>query len=244
MRTSINPAWAAFASILLAACGTTPAQRMAAAAKPIPAAASPQAVAQPAWRVGDSWSFQRVDLWRNEVVERFEQEMRAQDGERWTLQWRITDTQDPRRRGSITGEYLDARTHGFADARMRGRHVPLSFPLQVGKQWSFRYDYTPEHHRDVSVEQTASVVGWEEVSVPAGRFRALKVVHEGRYNAVEAGFAWNGAIREIYWYAPEVRRIVKREYRDTKGDGSTYDQWREDLVSMRAVPGIQAAGRK
>ena len=87
------------------------------------------------------------------------------------------------------------------------------------------------------------------MNVPAGRFRALKVMHEGRYRATDSGFSWTGDIRETYWYAPEARRVVKMEYRDTKGDGATYDQWRDELVSMRldagaAPPAVSAPSAK
>lgn len=224
---------AGIALSVLAACGTTSDPRHAESRSVAAPQGLAQNVAQPLLQVGETWSFQRVDLWRNEVVERYEQELRIKEGDRWTVQWRITDTQDARRRGSVTGEYLDARTLAFADTRMKGRHVPLNFPLQVGKQWSFQYEIVPEHHRNVVIDQTAKVVGWEEVTVPAGRFRTLKVVHEGRYRATDSGYTWNGSIRETYWYSPEARRVVRMEYRDTKGDGTPYDQWRDELVSMR-----------
>lgn len=229
-------------TLALAACGSTPTQRLAGATRAAPAASKDPTVAKPVFHVGDMWTFRRVDLWRNETVEKFVQELRLQDGDRWTVQWRITDTEDPRRRGSVTGEYLDGRTLAFADAKMKGRYIPLSFPLHVGKTWKFSYNYTPEHHRDVAVEQVARVAGWEVVTVPAGRFRALKVVHEGRYSAVDSGFSWNGDIHEVYWYAPEVRQVVKKEYRDTKGDGAPHDQWRDELVSMRLAEPATTSG--
>jgi hypothetical protein len=34
-------------------------------------------------------------------------------------------------------------------------------------------------------------------------------------------------------YAAAARRVVMRECRDTKGDGSLWDQWRDELVEMR-----------
>jgi hypothetical protein len=76
------------------------------------------------------------------------------------------------------------------------------------------------------------VEGWEDVRVPAGSFRVLKVVHTGRYSATDGGNHWSGAIHETYWYAPEAKRVVRMEYRDTTGSGSTWDHWRDELVSM------------
>lgn len=219
--------------MVLTACSSSPQKASSFNPAQSQAPAKMQTVAQPVLHVGQTWSYRRTDLWRNEVIERYEQELRIQDGDRWTVQWRITDTSDPQRRGSITGEYLDVKTLAFADPKMTGKHIPLSFPLHTGKKWSFKYSYNPQHNRDVTVEQNATVVGWEYVTVPAGRFHAIKVVHEGQYRAIDSAFPWSGIIQETYWYAPDARRVVKMEYRDTKGDGGTYDHWRDELVGMR-----------
>ncbi len=200
----------------------------------LPVSSADQTVAQPVLKEGQKWAFRRVDLWRNEVVERFEQELRLKEGERWTVQWRITETGDPQRRGSITGEYMDGNSLAFFDPKATGRHIPLSFPLSVGKKWSFNYIYNPQAGRQLKIEQSATVAGWENVKVPAGSFRALKVVHEAIYHAFDAGLgSWTGRIQETYWYAPDARRVVKMEYRDTKGDGTTWDHWRDELVEMK-----------
>lgn len=221
------------ALLALSACGS-PTLKPAPFTSPVAKAGSQENNAsQPVLHIGQMWSYRRTDLWRNEVIERYEQELRMVDADRWTVQWRITDTSDPQRRGSITGEYMDAKTLAFFDPKMTGKHVPLSFPLQPGKKWSFNYGYTPSPGRELKITQEASVAGWETVNVPAGKFRALKVVHEGRYQARDSEFFWTGRIQETYWYAPDARRVVKTEYRDTRGDGTTYDQWRDELMEMR-----------
>lgn len=183
-------------------------------------------------KVGQQWTYRRVDLWRNQETERFRQELVFAEAGRWMVRWTILNSDDAQRRGSITGELFDPASHGFADGKISGNHFPLRFPLNPGKSWSFDYA-VHGNTRDVKIKQTAVVRGWEQVRVPAGSFRALRVEHEGLYSATEAGFSWNGKIRETYWYAPEVGRVVMREYRDTKGDGGPWDQWRDELVAMR-----------
>ena len=186
----------------------------------------------PALKAGQQWTYRRVDLWRNQETERFRQELAFEEGGHWMVRWTILNSDDAQRRGSITGELFDPASHGFADSRISGDHAPLRFPLNTGKSWKFDY-VVRSNGKEVKVAQTAVVRGWEEVRVPAGTFRALRVEHDGRYRASESGFSWSGKIRETYWFAPSVGRVVMREYRDTKGDGGPWDQWRDELVAIR-----------
>lgn len=190
------------------------------------------ATAPPVLNPGQQWTYRRTDLWRKEESERFRQELVFEEAGRWLVRWTILNSDDATRRGSITGEYLNPENHGFADLRMKGQHEPLRFPLTPGKSWSF--DYSMQNNVKLTrISQTATVKGWESVSVPAGSFQALRVEHSGSYNASDGDYQWSGRIRETYWYAPAVRRIVKREYQDTRGDGTTWDQWRDELMEMR-----------
>lgn len=191
-----------------------------------------EAFRQPLLKAGQQWTYRRIDLWRNQETERFRQELMFEEDRRWTVRWTILDSEDARRRGSITGEFFEPGSHAFADKSISGDYAPLRFPLATGKTWHFEYAVRG-NGREVRVAQTAVVRGWEEVSVPAGSFRTLRIEHDGRYQANESGYSWNGTMRETFWYAPAAGRIVMREYRDTKGGGGIWDQWRDELVAMR-----------
>lgn len=195
--------------------------------------AKTDAAIAPVLKAGQQWAYRRVDLWRKEETERFRQELAFEEAGRWMVRWTILNSDDPVRRGSVTGELMDPASQSYADSRVTGSAEPLRFPLAPGKSWSFEYSFRGQSGRQTKVIQAAMVKGWETVSVPAGSFRALRVEHDGRYTASEGGYSWSGTIRETYWYAPAARRVVMREYRDTKGDGSTWDQWRDELVEMR-----------
>ena len=56
-----------------------------------------------------------------------------------------------------------------------------------------------------NVKMDARVVAYEEVVVPAGKFMAFKIEHDG---FVRTG-NFNGRMVETYWYAPEARADVK-----------------------------------
>jgi hypothetical protein len=195
------------------------------------AAQSAQQIDKSMLLAGENWTYRRINLWTNEESERFRQDMLGGVGDHLTVLWTIITAEDARRRGSVTYEYLDGATLAFYDPKAEGRHIPLQFPLYPGKRWQFQYKYNPGGS-SLKVEQIAVVEGWEDVRVPAGSFRVLKVVHTGRYSATDGGNHWSGAIHETYWYAPEAKRVVRMEYRDTTGSGSTWDHWRDELVSM------------
>jgi predicted component of type VI protein secretion system len=63
----------------------------------------------------------------------------------------------------------------------------------------------------------ASVEGFEDVQVAAGRFRAQKVVLRGQ--ALARGAAKSGVVvtEHRLWYASEVKRVIKHEITTTVG---------------------------
>ena len=188
-------------------------------------------VAAPFLIEGMQWTYRRFDLWQNGEIERFSQTLVSAEPSYWVVRWQILSSKTKERVGSITGEILFTDTHGFDDERMVGRSESLRFPLAVGKSWTFSYKFSGKPGSVTEISQTARVKGWETVSVPAGRFRAVRVEHEGRYNTSSGSGRWSGRIQEVYWYAPSVRRVVAHEYKDTTGDGAAWDQWRDELVS-------------
>ena len=219
--------------LLAALTGCTTLSPIPAAPTPTvtPAAPGEKNALMPRFKPGQQWAYRRVDLWRNQEIERFHQEISREEAGRWKLVWTIIESEDRQRRGSVTEESFSAATHGFADPGLSGQHDPLRFPLSPGKAWDFAYTATVKTNT-IKVTQRAMVTGWETVTVPAGSFRTLRVEHRGTYSATDGSFRWSGKISETYWYAPMAQRIVKREYHDTKGDGSTWDHWRDELVEM------------
>ena len=58
---------------------------------------------------------------------------------------------------------------------------PFAFPMRVGKTWSVGYQDNTRRGNQLSlhVRRTYTVVGWQDVTVPAGTFHALKVEAKG-----------------------------------------------------------------
>jgi hypothetical protein len=141
---------------------------------------------------------------------------------------------------------------------------PYSFPLEVGKTWDHEItepNPTPAiallrhnwHH---------TVIGWEDVTVPAGTFKALKIESEGTWyresNPVAA--ASRGAIvnvpnattatvttqqaytpqpaggraYQVLWYVPAIKRHVKLVYESYSSHGEVTLRKTEQLETASA----------
>lgn len=125
---------------------------------------------------------------------------------------------------------------------------PLVFPLNIGRAWEVDYTDNQPSNRAHSSEHYHSVykvTGWEDVTVPAGTFHALKIEAEGTWSAVIAPSVGSvagsrvdahgattviqtgrttaapvsGRTYKAFWYVPAVKRWVKadEEYYDPNG---------------------------
>jgi hypothetical protein len=85
----------------------------------------------------------------------------------------------------------------------------LNFPLQVGAEHPYVNGLAAQRGSPARTraEGVVKVLGWEEVSVPAGRLRALKVEAKGSFQRLDTSF--RGWQRTVIWYSPEVKRWVK-----------------------------------
>ena len=81
------------------------------------------------------------------------------------------------------------------------------------------------------IEGTVKVVGWEDVVVPAGKFRALKVEAKGTIQRLDA--AWSGWNRYDVLYVPEVKRWVKSTYEEGVRGSSPYTKQELELVEFK-----------
>ena len=88
------------------------------------------------------------------------------------------------------------------------------WPLAVGQSWEYEEDWR-DGDRSGNTQQKATVVGYEEVSVPAGKFGAFKIEYKGWYRTNGRG---SGFQNDTYWYAPDVRADIKHVRKDGFND--------------------------
>lgn len=79
----------------------------------------------------------------------------------------------------------------------------LNFPLFVGKKWSDKYRTKSIGGNYCNYKNDYIVKNYKTVSTRAGSFQAFKIFQR-QYNK---DLGWRGT--NAYWYAPEVKRIVK-----------------------------------
>lgn len=124
---------------------------------------------------------------------------------------------------------------------------PLAFPLSTGKTWDLLYEerHPNKAHKLEKWDNKFTVIGYENVDVPAGKFKALKIESEGKWMAdleptqtvvqgAQAGQSGATMISQVqrvaeatvsgrtykaFWYVPEIKRWVKsvEEYYGTGG---------------------------
>jgi hypothetical protein len=92
----------------------------------------------------------------------------------------------------------------------------LQFPLAPGRQyqaaWEIRRPRVGEFH--VRHERRVTVVGWEDIEVAAGKFRALKIQADGYFKRLDREV--QDEARNTFWYVPQVKRWVKSVYQDVQ----------------------------
>jgi hypothetical protein len=204
-----------------------------------PARAADQAsIGQPAYLVGDSWVYDRS----REIGKKFSQER---------VDLKIDRVGDET---MLVGFKLDGSPNDFDDQAMgldmSGRAIVdgqqkvtarlFSFPMKVGDKWT--EDFVDPRRKGIQtsahVTMTYKVVGWEDVTVPAGTFHALKIEGNGLLTAQvffpakaiaagEAGpsdatsishvqTAHSGTMVQpryrLIYYAPQIKNYVKLIY--------------------------------
>ena len=89
----------------------------------------------------------------------------------------------------------------------------LNFPLEIGKSWKDKYD---------TYFETFTALGWEEIEVPAGKYKALKLEYKQGKGEERAGRTSKEG-KAWYWYSPDVKYMVKCQYERSEYWDAFYD---------------------
>ena len=101
----------------------------------------------------------------------------------------------------------------------------FSWPLFVGKQWTANLTYH-DHVRERSWSPVVSywkVASYEDVTVPAGTFKAFRL---------EQSPGTNNGTSVTDWYAPELKAIVKRIFERSHNHYLGYGKFITELVKI------------
>jgi len=106
----------------------------------------------------------------------------------------------------------------------------IDLPLQPGSAWTDSKVVIGETFR-ADNKAHVQATGWETVRVPAGEFRALKVVFKETFQGqTTKGEKFNGSGQFTYWIAPGVKCLLKQEYRNSFGESGS-----SQLVAYRSA---------
>ena len=108
---------------------------------------------------------------------------------------------------------LNPLSEGMTSGARASAPLPFfAFPLEPGKTYGGTLLYpSPFGSVDIQMVINTKVIDWEEVTVPAGKFRALRIEVQAR----SSGGPINGTRSVKLWYAPEVGQYVRGEFEMT-----------------------------
>jgi hypothetical protein len=161
----------------------------------------------PVWNIGDSWKFRFEDNseWK-ETVEGIEEDI-------YIVRSTYEASKPCRDKKTLrTVAYLTPK--GRKTKSTNGVILYFDFPLYVGKKWdttiTARPSYLPREHNFLLEYE---VMSYENVTVPAGTFKAYKIELKQTNITTNIGYEWLS--KAYIWYSPEIKFYVKVIYEKT-----------------------------
>ncbi len=170
----------------------------------------------PVWRVSERWVYQVVNGFNASVVSKSAYIVSASNstGVEISVEGQVVERYNPQLQ--LLGETT------FGDALQYNSAVPWfeASEKNVTTQSSTRYpnNSTPAH----DWRQTVEVVGFETITVPAGKFNCAVIERRIQFEHPDR-FRLRSERTDRIWYNPEVRRWVQREVRGSYIDSSDID---------------------
>lgn len=195
-----------------------------------PAAVGPEKkierIAAPSLKLGDSWTYQSIDLLSGSVTGKNTMTLTAVTADTWRFG-----------EGYVTDKSWNL-LHETKDGKLVQKWTPkrptYEFPMEIGKTWaSTAVRDAPD--RVVEQAYTFKVIRQERVIVPAGVFDTLRVEGSNKYKAKKKkdGSSGEGVGVHRYWYSPEAARVVAYEYEETNWKGVVSKKDRFELVAYK-----------
>jgi hypothetical protein len=108
--------------------------------------------------------------------------------------------------------------------KYEGRNKRLfNFPLEIGKSWADKFTIKSGTFgkQEFTVTETFTPLGWEDIQVQAGKFRAVKLEYKSEMSGQAEGRPKQG--KAWYWYSPDVKYMLKCRYERTDYWDAIYD---------------------
>lgn len=194
------------ATPFLGACGGPSVLRQA-GLEPVPADGQPREVPAAALRVGDTWRYVIRDAMTGLVTDRVTFRVTVADEAGYSV------AEESQKSGHFEARFdRDLNPVRWRNRAFDPAYPRYAFPLAVGKTWraTVRSSAVPAVRYGTLLEQvSATVRGWERVTVPAGTFVALRVELAIDWRDSDDAQVW-GNSSDTFWYVAAVRSAVLR----------------------------------
>jgi hypothetical protein len=112
----------------------------------------------------------------------------------------------------------------------------VKFPLSAGQKWTYQYETRPAGlPRDQRRSVEVNVAGMEQVTTPAGSFKAYKLIRSESWSSTGRGGGGGRAntATTTYFYSPETRSIVKSSSVNDNNPGTVEIELIKSLQGIR-----------
>ena len=174
-------------------------------------------VRRPYVEVGDCWSYRADKMNYREPIGDYEECITFVDSEKNVILAVAKLKKDGREIDTSYSMEWEERIDIEGAIYSRTSSRAHRFPLIVGDEWTERLEFRRALLGPVQGKTTFRIkaVAWEEVAVPAGRFRALRLEASGHGERYDVPSEFSVTVTA--WYAPEVCRYVKNLFRTSGG---------------------------
>ena len=217
----------------------------------------PPVVRAPA--VGQSWRYAKHDYFTGSIVDTqidrvtnigrsIEIESRSEAaagkpikypfwGERWWREYMGTETNTARAPAEVHQPWgmIVVDPH-WSELQAFEKAIPL-WPTQLRPGWSTTVNtqyMVPDSQETMPSQLTMHAKGWESITVPAGRFTALRYYNIVDFRFTNASERTAALRQENIWFAPELGRWVVREsfgtFREDVGTEVKESSYRWELL--------------
>jgi len=156
----------------------------------------------PAWKVGDRW------VLGGDVVITVASADQSSYSVTYTVAGR--DSTIIYEKPSLSRLYYMVR-----DKRINyeGRNKRLfNFPMEIGKSWKDKFVEKPTSlgAQETTYIETFTPLGWEDITVAAGKFKAVKLEYKQEKVGQTGTQPKEGKV--FYWYSPDVKYMLKCQF--------------------------------
>ncbi len=185
-----------------------------------------QTAERPAWDIKDRWEYKLTQKNDGNKVSEYSHEIKKiEDGKI------IITRQNKNAEGVFAGrgeEIYSSDMNFMSASANQAVRTPdsrmLQWPLEVGKKYAAESEWTNTSTSQKGFnEYKATVESYEDVTVPAGTFKAYKVVLKGFWNRRDTQFNGSGRSTQTLWYAPDAKRWVKWVSEDRSSNGQIFN---------------------